>query len=1017
MDRLSPDFSEAQWAALVAQLPEHRPMLPPDRVPMAERVAALQRLIDNGAVDPKKLRGWRGQDRGLEVVVLALGREFGALPAKLAARLERLRGLEVRARVVDPEAGALPEAALYVVLLGAGLGRVVPFEAALGDEERCIGLMLDPLSREQARPHRADGAQREALLDRFEGRFTPFADPDGAAFALEEPLARWLERHRPAARGLLQPFERAYLRTLELRCEGGSMRHLSGVVHMRGLSREALYVSLHAARGPWRRDRRGDVHVDEREPGRYEAPPIFLDELLSHPKLPQALVEGEAGSGKTVLLQHLALSLARIQLGGSAPAESRLAFPEPPVPVLLEASQVGGALASPKRAEALVRATLGADHDLSEELVRGRYLLLIDALDEVPGEQARSALLGDLAGLARQLKALRFVLTSRPGAHTGVAAPPPLRLIGVAELDEERRAKLVRRWAKSQSLSAEEAEDVGVKLGALESRFPEDPSGRSPLTNPLLCTAALFVYWQERRLPENVADLFERLVLALCRSRVEGSETAEGAQRALLLIGRALQEGGETRIRRRDAAGALLQAGMAATQSEAEARVDRLMNATGILRTETTARGVELRPWHRGFQEYLAAASLLDTGRGVDEIVRELAAERGDRSPRLHDPFWTGTLRLAVGVFGAGGKAERARDLVQALVREAEREPDSAAGRRREGHILALAVAGLREYREEHFSGSGLLRELPERVARRYEVGGVDWGWRDRVEALDALGALGDPRLPDPREGLAGWVHMQAAEPWLGGDRAALHSLPKQRFWHGPLQVRRHPVTVKEYAAFVEEGGPRPEAWGAQQLHPNRPVVRVSWENARAFCAWAQKAWLLPEAGVVDLPTSREWEAIALGDRGGPFPWGDEPPGDGDASRAAYNWGNILVGPHKAPLPVGAFPGGHAGGLWDVAGNVWEWCATAWDGRDEVDLPRLTPNDIATVIQPIDCPAEPIADATHVPAGRVLRGGSWNSSARYLRCTLRLWDRPGLWFQLFGFRVLVRAPTVLALDP
>ena len=480
--------------------------------------------------------------------------------------------------------------------------------------------------------------------------------------------------------------------------------------------------------------------------------------------------------------------------------------------------------------------------------------------------------------------------------------------------------------------------------------------------------------------------------------------------RWLVRIGRALQESGGTRISLREAADA---AGRRESLSvtEAEDRVHRLVNATGVVRTVVDEQGAALRPWHRTFQEYLAALSLLDTGESVDAIVKKLDHTRPGAPSRLHDPFWTGVLRFSVGVFGARGQSERARALVKAWLVEAELEEkfNTAASRRREGHLLALAVAGVREYRQELFKGSELLETLPELVARRYEAGGVDWAWRERVDALDALGALGDPRLPDPRESLVGWVFVEAGEVEIGDNSEAAKDenydpLPKQRFRHSALWVRRHPVTVAEYAWFLKESGPEhiPRNWGGQSLHETRPVVNVVWQDARAFCAWAQKAWKLPGAGVLDLPTSREWEAVALGDRGGPYPWGDQESGTGDQSRAAYDWELTGARPLKAAVPVGAFPAGHTGGLWDLAGNAWEWCASVYDmwAWAESDCPHFSADE-ETIVSTAPDNFRTVA---------ILRGGSWVDANNDLRCAH--WISSILLHRsaLFGFRVVVRVP-------
>ena len=227
-----------------------------------------------------------------------------------------------------------------------------------------------------------------------------------------------------------------------------------------------------------------------------------------------------------------------------------------------------------------------------------------------------------------------------------------------------------------------------------------------------------------------------------------------------------------------------------------------------------------------------------------------------------------------------------------------------------------------------------------------------------QIAAAEALDRAGDPRLA------------------AGTDEERLLEVPGLGGW----RLGKYPVTVEEYQRFVEargyevpehwspeswelrekKGWDHPDEWAEHLEHPSRPMIRVSWYEADAYCRW-----LGEQRGFeVRLPRGEEWESAATPKRG-EYPWGEDEP---DAERANFD------GQIGSPTPVGIYPLGdgpcdHS----DLAGNVWEWSADR--GKADMDV-------------------------------RGLRGGGWGSSAGDLRSAIRAGRHASYRVVDIGFRVL-----------
>jgi formylglycine-generating enzyme required for sulfatase activity len=295
----------------------------------------------------------------------------------------------------------------------------------------------------------------------------------------------------------------------------------------------------------------------------------------------------------------------------------------------------------------------------------------------------------------------------------------------------------------------------------------------------------------------------------------------------------------------------------------------------------------------------------------------------------------------------------------------------------------------------------------------------------ERAEAGQALAVLGDFRpgvnlsppllkgeglgersLPDIR-----WCDIPGGEFIMGSDDGPAEEKPAHRLTLPAFQISQFPITNVQFGAFVAAGGYQqerywPEAkkegyWRAGQFQgrvdnegrdrpydfgspfnlPNHPVVGVSWYEAVAFCRW-----LSEQSGrLVRLPTEAEWEKAARGTDGRKYPWGNE-----EETAARCNMRDTGINTTSA---VGLFPSGKSPcQLFDMSGNVWEWCSTIWAEK-------------AYPVKIQDEWAGSYLDRTNVL--RVLRGGAFLDGADGVRCAARNGISPNNRNNNIGFRVVL----------
>ncbi len=218
------------------------------------------------------------------------------------------------------------------------------------------------------------------------------------------------------------------------------------------------------------------------------------------------------------------------------------------------------------------------------------------------------------------------------------------------------------------------------------------------------------------------------------------------------------------------------------------------------------------------------------------------------------------------------------------------------------------------------------------------------------------------------------------------------------------FNMAKYETTVSQYAKFLNDAGVGQNAsldggpiklffeqqdgstpvWNDETLEweasGSEPMVWVTWFGAEAYADWVGGA----------LPTEAQWEYACRAGTSTPYSFGSDPALLGDYAWFQGNsWGEGLT---NGPSPVGQkLP--NAWGLYDMHGNVFEWCSDQWDLSE--NYPSAGTEGTAI--------SDPLVTTG---SNRVLRGGSWGYSAVACRSAYRVGDYPDLGFDYYGFRVV-----------
>jgi formylglycine-generating enzyme required for sulfatase activity len=846
-----------------------------------------------------------------------------------------------------------------------------------------------------ARFHSTDGS--------LVGGINDYAAPDAFKALLRQHLDELLHRRLPSAPASGKPWQiaatipEAYLDWLRVECADVS---LLGQERQQGQALTLSHVYVPALTAPLaepvvpiggKRRRNRKTQPEETS----ERQPIPLLRRLDVESL---YVPAPAGAGKSTFCRWAVLqSIAAADLAHPVPAPAEFTETAPVnlrgrLPLLVplrdfhESIDGGRGRHTSHRRELEETLAAWVDQSLADRLTgenllahlrAGTTFLLLDGLDEVPVSDTRAGaevyprdlLLTGLADvLPVWLKAgNRVLLTSRPYGLD----EDGLRKLGLPQAPLEPLPKLlqylfVARWFHALG----KAEQTDGLIATLRERDDLGPLAE----NPMMLTALCVLWDSGGRLPEDRYELYRRIVdnVLFHRFRDEVRQR-EPARARLEVIAHGMHVGDQDSPRESPAAEIscleidhILRAFADDDQYNERgaigpvARRKELLTRSGLLLPRPGDRAVF---YHLSVQEFLAASRILRTEDDLLPMFRARGAVAG----------WRPTLLFLFAGKISGKTPRWGTDLLATLIAELDR----AAVRANPAAAVLIAEA-LDLCLAKNYAVPAELKE----TFRGLSLNAIE----DEVElkarhALGlTLGRVGDPRISDLHDSqgnvdLRAYVEVPAGTYPYGNKRGTVDI--RQPFWIG-----RYPVTNQQFAVFIGAGGygerqwwsnegrawleaekaAEPTLWHDRRWNArNQPVVGVSFWEAEAFCAWAGGR----------LPTQVEWEVAARGPKGLVYPWGDA-------------WQDGICNTREAGLgvttPVGLFSRARQAdrAIDDLAGNVWEWCAS-------------------------------ISESKSIRDYFVIRGGSWAFTKNTARSVYRDGYERASRANIVGFRVVCAA--------
>ncbi len=687
---------------------------------------------------------------------------------------------------------------------------------------------------------------------------------------------------------------------------------------------------------------------------RVELPSIFIplysksnnkceiEELIARNQ--SLLIKGHAGTGKTTLIKHLSYRLMK----GDC-VEGLEGY----IPILIFLKELNTFLITNNNnsfnADDLLTHYFSQQENvldiktINDFLKSQKALFLLDGLDEVY-EEYRDVVVtvfnNKLCKHVQDESKTRFkeknkiAISSRPhGLHSEAINVFGSKISTVLPLNMDQIECFIKKWFNY--INRETNTDIflegNVTAKGLIEQIKAHDATRELMDNPLMLTAICLLYYDGKELPNQRSELYKKFVTHLIYCKFEGVKDRRRIQDFLQTLSFRMHSKGMKSADRSFALKALKHIykresgeSQKGYNIRAELLLDELDPKCGLLKRD---RG-SYRFWHLTFQEFFTALYLIDNYFDYGSILKK---------------YWNNDNYKEVIKLFIGQLSIEHRKWVSKII------GDILKSKKPHYNFILLASYSLNDIHED-YREEDIVRKTQTRLISIFkEV----YSPKIRNEAGRLLGLLGDPR--DLKEFIK--IHERTCFLEESG-RQHISSFKLGKYlvtnsWYEEF-INNHGYKNREYWSddgwkWREENEiDAPKYWNDKEWKwPNSPVVGVSWFEVNAFASWLTEA--NKDQFKYRLPTEVEWRAAAAGRRKCKYPWGNK----WDSTKC--NSENQF----RKTTSVGMYENGKTEtGLYDMAGNVWEWtssycnmeivgCGGSWN-----DIENTCSNDYRSFASP-----------------------------------------------------------------